>query len=110
MTWWLQWATPTRAIKVSFIFSFDFVSYPLFSTLHLSIRAKIGSSERVKSLQNQTFFGNCGATRRFFFGRAERKPNVFLEGMRFWVAGSDRVFVFARQGRYIFGKIEVRTI
>ena len=51
--------------------------------LYLLVFAKIGSSEGVESLQNQIFFENCGATRRFFFGRAERKPNIFLGGMSF---------------------------
>ncbi|MFZ1258048.1 MAG: hypothetical protein WAQ25_01115, partial [Candidatus Saccharimonas sp.] len=40
--------------------------------------------------------------RHFLLGLAEAKPNVFLGGMRFWVAGSDRIFVFARRRRFCY--------
>jgi hypothetical protein len=44
---------------------------------NLAFFLKIGSSEVVKSHQKWTKVRISGALRRFFFGCAERRPNVF---------------------------------
>jgi hypothetical protein len=43
----------------------------------LALRAKIGSSVGVKLYQKCTFSEIVARERRFFFGCAERRPNVF---------------------------------
>ena len=73
---------------------------PLHICSYLVVFAKMGSSVSVEMLQNTTFFKISARRADFLLGLAEAKPNVFLGGMRFWVAGSDRVFVFARRRRF----------
>ena len=53
---------------------------------------KIGSSEVVKSHQKWTKVRISGALRRFFFGCAERRPNVFRGEKR--ALGSRRLRLF----------------
>ena len=60
----------------------------------LALRAKMGSSVGVKTHQIAIFRGNGARKRSFFFGCAERKPDVFLGGKRFRVAGRDYFFLF----------------
>ena len=52
----------------------------------------MGSSVSVEMLQNRTKIGIIAHSGDFFLRLAEPNPDVFLGGMGFWVAGSDRVF------------------
>ena len=59
-----------------------------------ALRAKMGSSEFVKSDQFGKIPGTVARMGDFFFGSAERIPKGFLGGVRFGVALGDDFFVF----------------
>ena len=66
--------------------------FPLHICSYLLVFAKMGSSVSVEMLQNRTKIGIIAHSGDFFLRLAEPNPDVFLGGMGFWVAGSDRVF------------------
>ena len=60
----------------------------------LALRAKIGSSEFVKSDQFNKNWGIVAREGSFFIGFAKQKPEVFLGGVRFGAPASWRTFLF----------------
>jgi len=53
----------------------------------------LGSSLVVEMRQNETFRGIVARMGGFFFGRAERGPDVFRGGMGIWARQEPRFFV-----------------
>ncbi len=73
----------------------------------LALRAKMGSSGFVKSHQESIFSEIVARLGGFFFGRAERRPDVFRGEMGFRVRREPRFFV--RRKQRFSGKIESAT-
>ena len=68
----------------------------------------MGSSSVVKLRQDETFFGIAVRMGGFFFGCAERDPDVFRGEMGNWARREPRFFVTAASGG-VHGKIEMHT-
>ena len=61
----------------------------------LALRAKIGSSFGIQSHQIGTKTEIVAREGGFFFGRAERRPDVFLGGMKKLPRINARIFVLS---------------
>jgi hypothetical protein len=61
---------------------------------NLAVSLKMGSSLVVQGHQSRTKIGIAAHERRFFFGFAEQKPDVFRGGRNFWGSRWLRLFGF----------------